>query len=184
MNLRLPTPHGGMDIGDAALIRLPVDRVEDPTTGEVIQHEIPSGAQALLSALRAAFGEAEQLMATKALETFFEFRRGRLTLPEWSVQWQLNYEEAVTHAGLDVNQVAKTYLFCKSSGLGQKAIDDLLLQVHGDMRRFEEFRTLMLRMAHRSDNHSSLYAEEIPNNQYYMDDDYESNWSGLSELLQ
>jgi len=77
MNLRLPTPHGGMDIGDTALIRLPVDRVEGPTTGEVIQHPIPSGAQALLSALRAAFGEAEQLLATKALETFFEFRRGR-----------------------------------------------------------------------------------------------------------
>lgn len=82
MNLRLPTPHGGMDIGDAALIRLPVDRVEGPTTGEVIQHPIASGAQALLSALRAAFGEAEQLLATKALETFFEFRRGRLTLPD------------------------------------------------------------------------------------------------------
>ena len=51
MNLRLPTPHGGMDIGDAALIRLPVDRVEGPPTGEVMQHPIPSGAQALLSAL-------------------------------------------------------------------------------------------------------------------------------------
>ena len=184
MNLRLPTPHGGMDIGDAALIRLPVDRVEDPATGEVIQHPIPSGAQALLSALRAAFGEAEQLLATKALETFFEFRRGRLTLPEWSVQWQLNYEEAVTHAGLDINQVAKTYLFCKSSGLGQKAIDDLLLQVHGDMRRFEEFRTLLLRMAHRSDNHSNLYSDETHSTQFYIDEDCESSWSGISDSWQ
>lgn len=92
----------------------------------------------------------------------------------------------MTHAGLDVNQVAKTYLFCKSSGLEQKAIDDLLLQVHGDMRRFKEFRTLLLllRMAHRSDNHSDLYSDEAHNNQFYIDEDYESSWSGISDSWQ
>ena len=67
------------------------------------------------------------------------------------MQWELNLEEAVTHAGLEVNQVAKTYL-------GQKSIDDLLLQVHGDMRRFEELRTLLPRMAHRHpDQQTTLY---------------------------
>lgn len=92
----------------------------------------------------------------------------------------------MTHAGLDVNQVAKTYLFCKSSGLEQKAIDDLLLQVHGDMRRFKEFRTLLLllRMAHPSDNHSDLYSDEAHNNQFYIDEDYESSWSGISDSWQ
>ena len=79
-------------------------------------------------ALRAACGEAEQ--ATKALETFFDFRRGNLPSPEWSVQWQLNLEEAVTHAGVEVNQVAKTYLFLKSSGLLQKTVDRLDIYSH------------------------------------------------------
>ena len=66
-----PTGHG-----DSALVRLSVEEVLDPLTGAVIQAAIPSGVQPLLHALRSAFGEAEQLQATKALEVFFEFRRG------------------------------------------------------------------------------------------------------------
>ena len=179
MNLRLVNPLGEYDVGDAALVRLSVDEVLDPLTGQVIQHAIPSGVQALLNALRSAFGEAEQLQATKAMETFFEFKRGRLPLPEWSVQWQLNYEEAVDHSGLEVNQVAKTYLYFKSSQLLQKAVDDILLQVHGDMRRFEEVRTLLLRMAHRTlDNHTVHYEDS---QQYYMDEDDNGSWSTMSD---
>lgn len=47
-----------------------MDEVVDPA-GNIIQRAIPSGPQALLHALRAAFGQAEQLQATKALETFW-----------------------------------------------------------------------------------------------------------------
>ena len=178
MNLRLPDPTGHVDIGDSALVRLSVDEVVDPLTGAVIQAAIPSGVQALLHALRSAFGEAEQLQATKALEVFFEFRRGRLPIPEWSVQWELNLEEAVTHAGLEVNQVAKTYLYLKSSQLGQKSIDDLLLQVQGDMRRFEELRTLLLRMAHRHpDQQTTLYEDTAEKTIYYDDTD---SWSSVT----
>ena len=75
LGLRLQDPHGHIDIGDAALVRLSVEEVRDPTSGQIIQHAIPSGVQALMTALRAAFGEADQLQATRTLETFFEFRR-------------------------------------------------------------------------------------------------------------
>ena len=181
MNLRLPDPHGHVDVGDAALVRLSVDEVTDPVTGAIIQQAMPSGVQALLHALRSAFGEAEQLQATKALEVFFEFRRGRLPIPEWSVQWELNLEEAVLHAGLEVNQVAKTYLYFKSSGLPQKTVDDLLLQVHGDMRRFEEVRTLLLRMAHRSmDTNQTTMYEEAYNN-FHLDDTETNSWSTVTD---
>ena len=181
LSLRLPDPTGHVDVGDAALVRLSVDEVTDPA-GNIIQRAIPSGPQALLHALRAAFGEAEQLQATKALETFFEFRRGRLPISEWSVQWELNLEEAVLHAGLEVNPVAKTYLFFKSSGLPQKTIDDLLLQVHGDMRRFEEVRTLLLRMAHRGmDAAASSNLYEDTNKAFYQDDIDSSSWSNITE---
>ena len=130
-----------------------------------------------MSALRAAFGQADQLQATRALETFFEFKRQRMTLPEWSVQWQLNLDEAMTHSGLELNNVAKTYLYFKSSGLNQKSLDDLLLQVHGDMRRFEEVRTLMLRMAHRNIDSGSNAAhyEEITT-------DDASSWSAVTDM--
>ena len=179
LTLRLPDPHGGVDIGDGALIRLSVDEVRDPVSGQVIQHAIPSGVQALLAALRAAFGEADQLRATRAMEVFFEFKRGRMALPEWSVQWQLNLDEAITHSGLDLNNVARTYLYLKSSQLSQKMIDDLLLQVHGDMGRFDEIRTLMLRMAHRSfdaGTHSALYED---GSQHYGEDD--GSWSAVTD---
>ena len=55
-----------------ARVRLSVDEVRDPVNGQVIQQAIPSGVQALLAALRAAFGEADQLRATRAMEVFFE----------------------------------------------------------------------------------------------------------------
>ena len=178
--LRLPDPLGNIDVGDAALVRLSVDEVRDPSSGQIIQAAIPSGVQALLNALRQAFGDAEQLQATKALEQFFELRRGRTTLQEWSVDWQLKYEEAVTHAGLEINNVAKTYLYFKASGLPQKTIDDILLQVHGDMRRFEEARTLMLRLAHRSFDQSNAptlhYGEAVEH-----ETDYENSWSNVSD---
>ena len=174
LGLRLQDPHGHIDIGDAALVRLSVEEVRDPTSGQIIQHAIPSGVQALMTALRAAFGEADQLQATRALETFFEVRRNRMSIPEWSVQWQLNLDEAITHSGLDLNNVAKTYLYFKSSGLAQKSLDDILLQVHGDMRRFDEARTLMLRMAHRNLDHgSSSHYEEC------REDD--GSWSAVTD---
>ena len=179
LTLRLPDPHGGVDIGDSALVRLSVDEVRDPVNGQVIQQAIPSGVQALLAALRAAFGEADQLRATRAMEVFFEFKRGRMALPEWSVQWQLNLDEAITHSGLDLNNVARTYLYLKSSQLSQKTIDDLLLQVHGDMARFDEIRTLMLRMSHRSfdaGSHSALYED---GSQSYGEDD--GSWSAVTD---
>eukprot|EP00435_Cladocopium_sp_Y103_P059971 s1483_g21.t1 len=180
LTLRWPDPHGGVDIGDSALIRLSVDEVRDPTTGQIIQQAIPSGVQALLAALRAAFGEADQLRATRAMEVFFEFKRGRMALPEWSVQWQLNLDEAITHSGLDLNNVARTSLYLKSSQLGQKTIDDLLLQVHGAMARFGEIRTLMLRMAHRSFETNSNAAMYEESSHHYGDgesyDNYYQQW--------
>jgi len=82
-----------------------VDQVADPASGQV-QKASSGRVQALLQALRAAFGEAGHLQATKASETFFEFRRGRLAIPDWSVQWELNLEEAVGRSGLEINQSA------------------------------------------------------------------------------
>ena len=74
--------------------------------------------------------------------------------------------------------MAKTYLYLKSSQLGQKSIDDLLLQVHGDMRRFEELRTLLPRMAHRHpDQQTTLYEDTAEETTYYDDND---SWSTVT----
>ena len=157
LTLRLPDPHGGVDIGDGALVRLSVDEVRDPVNGQVIQQAIPSGVQALLAALRAAFGE-------RSRSTSCDSGDGGLLRV-------LNLDEAITHSGLDLNNVARTYLYLKSSQLSQKTIDDLLLQVHGDMARFDEIRTLMLRMSHRSFDAGSHSALHEDGSQSYGEDD-------------
>ena len=45
LGLRLPDPNGHIDTGDAALVRLSVDEVRDPSSGIIIQQAIPSGVQ-------------------------------------------------------------------------------------------------------------------------------------------
>ena len=78
MSLRVPRPDGSFDTGDAALVRLEVDEVRDPATGMLLQSHIPSGVQFLTSALRSAFGQQDQYLATQSLERFFNLTRGNL----------------------------------------------------------------------------------------------------------
>ena len=77
--------------------------------------------------------------------------------------------------------MAKTYLYFKAFGLPQKTVDDIMLQVHGDMRRFEEARTLMLRLAHRSFDESNAaptlhYGETAEN-----ETEFDGSWSNVSD---
>ena len=148
MQLRVPRPDGNVDQGDAALVRLPVDEVRDPNTNEVIQQAIPSGVQFLVNALRQAFGQMDQDLATAALESFFSLSKhgSKLSLSEFSVEFDSGYEEAHERAGLQLNDVAKYYLWFKGSGLPPRTIDDIKLQVNGDFRRFEDARALALRI--------------------------------------
>ena len=67
MSLRVPRPDGTWDTGDAALVRLEVDEVRDPTTNQLIQAHVPSGVQHLTAALRMAFGQQDQDLATGSL---------------------------------------------------------------------------------------------------------------------
>ena len=123
----------------------------------ILQPAIPSGVQALMNTLKEAFGDAEQVQATRSLETFFDLKRGRLSLQEFSVEWNLKLEEAVTHAGLQINNVAKTFLFFRASQLPAKHVEDIMLQIHGDMRRFDDARNLALRLAHRQNEPGHFY---------------------------
>ena len=93
MTLRLPRPDGGVDIGSDALTRLTVEEVRDPTNPAVIlQNHVPSGVQALCNALREAFGVSDQEMVSKSIEELFEFRRGKLTFQEYSIEWDIRLD--------------------------------------------------------------------------------------------
>ncbi|CAJ1458578.1 unnamed protein product [Effrenium voratum] len=174
LELRLVRPDGQVDVGDAALVRLSVDEVRDPADpAQILQHAIPSGVQALCNALRAAFGQTDEQLLTKALEAFFDFKRkNAMTLQEFSLEWDLRFEEAQTRAGLDMNMVGRSYLWLKQSNMSQKFCDDLKLQVQGDMSRFNDIRTLALRLAHQhAEGHKGdiLYGEDSRAEEHEMD---------------
>lgn len=92
--LRVPRPDRTYDVGDAALVRLSVDEVLDPMSGAVLQHHIPSGVQFLVNALRQAFGQQDQDLATASLERFFGLSRqgNKLSLAEYSVEFDTRYD--------------------------------------------------------------------------------------------
>eukprot|EP00435_Cladocopium_sp_Y103_P026044 s3195_g6.t1 len=192
MSLRVPRPDVSWDTGDAALVRLEVDEVRDPNTNQVIQAHVPSGVQHLTAALRMAFGQQDQDLATGSLEKFFGLTRGRLTLQEYSVEFDARFDEAADRAGLQMNEVAKFFLFFKNSGLSGKQVDDIKLQVGGDYARFAEARSLALRLAsNRTENEADQtywandYAdnadedaqEHWPDENYYYDEDDDSWWN-------
>eukprot|EP00435_Cladocopium_sp_Y103_P000209 s1993_g1.t1 len=173
MALRVRRPDGAYDVGDAALVRLAVDEVVDPTTGQVIQAHIPSGVQHLVQALRNVFGQQDHDMATQALERFFSLTRGKMSLAEYAVEFDTRLDEAHDRAGLGMNEVAKFYLFFKGSGLSNKAINDIKLQVQGDHSRFADARALALRLSPSRPEDSGgdvFYADQT---EYEETDNYE-----------
>ena len=103
MNLRLIRPDGSYDVGSDALVRLSVEEVRDPQNPNVtLQHAIPSGVQALCNSLKEAFGLSDQEIVNRAIEEFFEFRRGagnKLSFQEYGVEWDFRLEEARLRQG-------------------------------------------------------------------------------------
>ena len=99
-----------------------------------------------------------------------EFRRGRMAFSEFSIEFDMRLEEATTRAGFEINDVAKFYLFFKAAQLPVKLVDDIKLQIQGDLRRFQEARALALRLVHRAqENHDSyLMGDE--------EDEWEDSW--------
>ena len=161
MQLRLPRPDGSFDVGSDALVRLSVEEVRDPGDPSIVlQQAIPSGVQALCNALRDAFGLSEQELVSKAIEDFFEFKRGKLSLAEYSIEWDARLEEATTRAGLELNEVGEFYVFFRGAGLPSKFVDDIKLQLQGDLRRFQEARGLALRLITRKDEHGESYYQD------------------------
>ena len=155
MALKAPRPDGSYDTGDAALSRLSVDEVRDPQSGQVLQEHIPSGVQYLTDALKSAFGQMDQDLATQSLERFFNLSRGKMSLAEYSVEFETRLDEASDRAGLQLNNVGRFFLFFRGSGLGTKTIDDIKLQVGGDYNRFSDARQLALRLSPNRHNESA-----------------------------
>ncbi|CAE8738763.1 unnamed protein product, partial [Polarella glacialis] len=184
LRLRLPRPvaaGGGYDIGDEALIRLSQEQVIDPANNTIVQEYIPSGLQFLCQALRAIYGLQNQDRTTVALDSFYEFKRGHLGLAEFAQEFDHRYESAEDEAGLQMNATGKTYFFLRGSGLGDKIIEDIKLQMRGDMSRYQEIRTLVLKLARANDKDKetlNLYQDQTDFNYKVNLDETNGNYYG------
>ncbi|CAE8606470.1 unnamed protein product, partial [Polarella glacialis] len=184
LRLRLPRPvaaSGGYDIGDEALIRLSQEQVIDPATNTIVQEYIPSGLQFLCQALRAIYGLQDQDRTTVALDSFYEFKRGHLGLAEFAQEFDHRYESAEDEAGLQMNDTGKTYFFLRGSGLGDKIIEDIKLQMRGDMSRYQEIRTLVLKLARANDKDKetlNMYQDQTDFNYKLNLDETNGNYYG------
>ncbi|CAE8612218.1 unnamed protein product, partial [Polarella glacialis] len=184
LRLRLPRPvaaGGGYDIGDEALIRLSQEQVIDPANNTIVQEYIPSGLQFLCQALRAIYGLQDQDRTTVALDSFYEFKRGHLGLAEFAQEFDHRYESAEDEAGLQMNDTGKTYFFLRGSGLGDKIIEDIKLQMRGDMSRYQEIRTLVLKLARANDKDKetlNMYQDQTDFNYKVNLDETNGNYYG------
>ncbi|CAE8589046.1 unnamed protein product, partial [Polarella glacialis] len=184
LRLRLLRPvaaGGGYDIGDEALIRLSQEQVIDPATNTIVQEYIPSGLQFLCQALRAICGLQDQDRTMVALDSFYEFKRGHLGLAEFAQEFDHRYESAEDEAGLQMNDTGKTYFFLRGSGLGDKIIEDIKLQMRGDMSRYQEIRTLVLKLARANDKDKetlNMYQDQTDFNYKLNLDETNGNYYG------
>ena len=81
----------------------------------------------------------DQDRAWTSIDKFLMFGRDRntqLDFPSYVVEWDRLFEEAETYDGLQLNDVAKRWLFFARSGLSDKALADLRLKVNGDLNRY------------------------------------------------
>lgn len=188
-----PLADNGFDVGDAAVVRMAIDEVRDPLSGAITQELVPSGVSALLRILLSRYGLNDQDKTTTALDHFFDLRRGRFSLLDYISEFQLRYDDAETLAGLNINDVGKTHLFLRHSGLPETKQDDFKMQLHGDLSRYNDMIGLVTKLAHSPDgekmllladlgwwNNEEEYGTYYDLDQWYTGDDtwYDAWWQG------
>ena len=82
--------------------------------------------------------------------------------------------------------MAKFYLFFRGSGLPYKFVEDIKLQLQGDLRRYQEARVLALRLVTKKDDSGEMFYEEHENSSH-GDEGWDTNswtddgWSWVEE---
>ena len=115
----------------------------------------------LIQRLQTDFGIHDQDQSTICLDSFFDLRRepGRMSLSQYLADWRLLYDEAEELAGLSINNIGKTHLFLRQSGLNPTAVANFKLQINGDLNRFEDLFQIIGRFAKHEDQ---SYASSTP----------------------
>ena len=82
-----------------------------------------------------------------ALDQFFNHTREGYDLASYLTTWRLYLEEAQELGGLQLDNVAKSYLLLRCSGLPKNKQNDITLNNSGDLDKFSEIWAILNRMA-------------------------------------
>jgi hypothetical protein len=156
--------------------------IEDPMDGTVTHPAEAAGATLLMNALWREYGVHEQDMSISSLEAFFTHTRGNLPMNDYLIMWKLTFDEAHQMAGLEINDIGKSFLLLHNTGLSQRDQRDFKLQIGGDLRRFEELTAVITRFASHSDVAASSTLQRMSQQYYedYDDGEYEDYWQDSS----
>ena len=116
------------------------------TSGDYVPAK-PNGGRILLDLLRKEFAPEIQDQSVSSLEAFFSLDRNQtnMTMPEFITAFNLMYADAANLAQMQMNNVCKSFLLLSKSGLTQKQKHEYLLQIGGDLSRYAELESVLLR---------------------------------------
>ena len=109
MHLRIQRSDGTVLIGP--------DAVAAPAVANSTHLGDRSGGKQLLERLIEEYGIHDQEQTTMALDQFFNHTREGHDLSSYLTVWRLYLEEAIELGGLQLNNVAKSYILLRCSGL-------------------------------------------------------------------
>jgi hypothetical protein len=182
--LRITLPDGRTLVGDEALAFGGSDAQIDPNTGQMISPAISNGLQALLRVLTSAYGADADQTAVSTLDKFFSLRRNRSSLLEYLNEHDYLYGEAVAIGGLGLNDVGKSHFLLKHAGLPKDKQDHILLLVNQDLRRYNDIKTHLERMAKTAEPiHDGAHFADYDTWLAWRDYDYNDMPSDVAELF-
>ena len=135
-----------------------------------------SGLDLFLEAFVQEYSVHDQDRTWIALESFFNLSGHGSDFFDYGLKFDSRYQDAVTYAGLSMSDTAKGYLFWSKSGIDERTLSELRLKVNGDLKRWDEMRSVFHRMLKSDAATDSLAKNKSPYPLLYADDEdsYES----------
>ena len=130
-----------------------------------------SGLELFLEAFVNEYAVHDQDRTWIALESFFSLSGHGTDFFDYGLKFDSRYQDAVTYAGLNMSDTAKGYLFWSKSGIDERTMSELRLKVNGDLKRWDEMRSIFHRMLKSDAATDSLAKNKSPYPLLYADDE-------------
>ena len=158
MAMRLTTQRISLDAATGAVTSTPLTGAEalacqsmpeftHPHTGEVVAAQ-RAGATLLMHALQAEFLPHNQNLVIAALDQWDTLMIPHcMSRADFLLLFRMSFEEAEEHGGLQINNIGRSYYLLKKCSCSRDERRDYLLQVSGDLNRYEDIYNIVKRFA-------------------------------------